>query len=367
MASSSLVSSMTLAFGLEMEFFVRPHAETASKLAKSGWNAGINENKDKKTLNRNIIREAVARSIRDNGVPAGVARRDYGEWSVIDEPSLDEFGDYWRVEIVSRVLSTADEWQIEVERVFGGLVDDWDINLTTGCSMHIHVSTGTTNTTRFTTDQVRRIIKGIAFYEEAITKIMPADRKNNEWAMSNFKDPKTPAALKQAYAAVPTATWAPLFAKFDGIKMKEMVYRELGENKYLSWNFYHLSLNCGTIEFRRPPGVRSATDAKHWAGVALGFVSQALVTDYTREKSFKQYPPVNALVHFIAIGAQRLGSNCKDAVNLAALKEDRSAATVHTAREMQVIARKKTEKDKHMSPFVEKVSKPALLKLTEYS
>ncbi|KAI1780998.1 hypothetical protein F4818DRAFT_397456 [Hypoxylon cercidicola] len=206
-----------------------------------------------------------------------------------------------RVELVSRTISVAEEWQDQLDRVFKYLFVEWDIRLTTGCSMHVHVSTGTTMDTRFTMEQVRQILKGIALYDDAITKIMPADRKNNEWAMSNFRSRQTPARLKQLYAAVPTHTWAPLFGQFDKIKRKEMVYLELqGQNKLFCWNFNHLSLTCGTVEFRRSPGVRSAAEAKHWAGVALGFVSQAMVADYKPFMLSKQYPGVESLPEFLA-------------------------------------------------------------------
>ncbi|XXG97193.1 hypothetical protein Hte_003488 [Hypoxylon texense] len=246
----------------------------------------------------------------------------------------------------AEAATAPEDWQGEVDRVFTGLLDDWDIRLTTGCSMHIHVSTGTTDETRFTSDQALRIVKGVAIYEEAITKIMPADRKNNEWAMSNFRDRKSPVYLRQLYAAVPTHTWAPFFEQLENFKKKEMVYMGLGENKYVSWNFGHLALDCGTVEFRRPPGVRSAAEAKHWAGVALGFVSQAIVTDYRPAKTSSQYPSVNSLFDFVMGGIDRLGSISIGVANTRALVEDRSAATVHTAAELQAIARKKAEKSR---------------------
>jgi hypothetical protein len=53
--------------------------------------------------------------------------------------------------------------------------------------------------------------------------------------------------------------------------MKPMVYRTIGQNNYVLWNFAHITDQCGTIEFRGAPGVKNATDAKFWASFALGF------------------------------------------------------------------------------------------------
>ncbi|RYP24890.1 hypothetical protein DL766_007197 [Monosporascus sp. MC13-8B] len=359
MASSSSATQSILAFGLEMEFLIRPNARMTSTLIKQGWDAGVkpnNKDEQRKTTNRAIMHRAIAGSLRAAGVPAGLNTQNFKEWTVVDERSLDEVGDYWRVELVSRTMFTVEIWQYEVDQVFRGLLADWDIRLTTGCSMHVHVSTGITQETRYTMDQIRRIMKGIALFDDAITKIMPAYRKNNEWAMSNFQGREAPARLKQLYAAVPTHTWAPLFERFDKVKMKQMVFLELGQSRYMSWNFSNLNAQCGTVEFRRPPAVGSAPEAKHWAGVTLGFVSQALITDYTPYKSSKQYPPVISLSRFVNDGINRLGRTCQGAVNNAALVENRSAAAPHTAAELQAIARKKAEKNSRGSPFVEKAN-----------
>ncbi|KAI3343275.1 hypothetical protein F4824DRAFT_3043 [Ustulina deusta] len=244
---------------------------------------------------------------------------------------------------------------MEVDLVFTTLNAGWEITLTTGCAMHIHVSTGTTDQDRYTMEHVRRILKAMALFDDAITKIMPAHRKDNVWAMSNFQGREAPATLRQEYAAVPTQTWAPLFNRFDKIRMKQMVFMEMEQNRSLSWNFSNLAAQCGTVEFRRPPSVRTAAEAKHWAGVALGFVAQALDTDFNQYIGSSSYLPVNALLTFLDRGIGRLDGTCRGCLNPAAIKEDRSPPMAYTAAQLQAIARKKAEKNKAGSPFVAKV------------
>ncbi|KAI0013059.1 hypothetical protein F4779DRAFT_613930 [Xylariaceae sp. FL0662B] len=341
MASSSNPSPQcVLAFGLEMEFLIRPKASKVYLLKERGWNPGVKPNvrdEGRKAMNRTIMREKIAHDLRDNNVRAGLTTNNYDEWTIVDERSLDEMGDF------------LENWQHEVDLVFDALNAEWEITLTTGCAMHVHVSTGTTEQDRFTMDQVRRLLKAIAIFDDAITKIMPAHRKNNEWAMSNLQGREAPADLKQRYAAVPTRTWAPLFSKFDKIKMKQMVFIEMGQNRSMSWNFSNLVAQCGTVEFRRPPSVRTAAEARHWAGVALGFVSQAIATDFDQYTTSRSYLSVGTLANFLTLGIKRLDGTCRGSLNEAAIKEDRSNPTVYTASELQAIANKKAEKTRRVA------------------
>ncbi|KAI0539148.1 hypothetical protein GGR58DRAFT_257353 [Xylaria digitata] len=359
MAHSSTSNSHLLAFGPEMEFLIRPRQAIIPQLVNSGWNINIKPNSTNEKLketNKSIMRAEIANSLREFGISAGLTTTNYGEWSVVDERSLDEANDFWRVEIISKILLTTDDWQTEVEGVFLALNAGWQISLTTGCSMHVHVSPGITDQDVYSTPQIRRIMKAIAFYDDAITKIMPADRKNNQWAMSNFRGQDAPNHLQQAYAAVPTRTWAPLFARFDQLKMKQMVHMEFGQSRYLSWNFSNLTAQCGTVEFRRPPAVQTATAAKHWAGVALGFVSEAIITDFKPHCSHNAYGRIDSLQRFISDGVKRLGGHCQRAVIFENLVEDRNPPTVYSAAQLQVIARKKLEKNQQGSPFATKAN-----------
>ncbi|KAI1419273.1 hypothetical protein F5Y12DRAFT_720921 [Xylaria sp. FL1777] len=291
---------------------------------KTQFTVPDDRDESRKRMNREIMRAQIVDALQRANVPAGLTTSNYDEWTVVDERSLDEVGDFWRVEIVSRTLFTAEEWQDEVDLVFVALNAGWEITLTTGCAMHVHVSTGTMDEDRFTMDEVRRLLKAIALFDEAITEIMPAHRKNNEWAMSNVQGREAPADLKQLYEAVPTRTWAPVFKKFDKIKMKQMVFIEMGKRRSMSWNFSNLVAQCGTI-----------------------------TRAYTTSNGYLSVPE---LASFLTIGIERLDRTCRGSLNTEAIKEDHSPPTVYTYLELQAIARKKAEKNKTGSPFVVKAN-----------
>ncbi|KAM0276814.1 hypothetical protein ACHAQH_006349 [Verticillium albo-atrum] len=231
---------------------------------------------------RVILYNYLIHSVAKMKIAASAYTGNYNQWTIKDEPSLDEVVGFWRVEIISEAMKTDNNsWQRNLDTFFDTLHLNFEILLTTGCSMHIHISPGLDVNLRYTKDQITCILKAIAFYDQAITKIMPADRKNNEFALSNFQAPRTNQMLKDGHANVSSASWAPLFSQFDKISFIGAVHTgSFRRDRFMSWNFGNLTDSCGTVEFRRPPGVDSAAKAKHWAGFALAFVANALITDW---------------------------------------------------------------------------------------
>ncbi|KAL3428490.1 swim zinc finger domain protein [Phlyctema vagabunda] len=356
MASSSV--QPCLVFGIEMEFLIRPLQDTLPRMKKYGWNQAVTpaNHESLKTKNRDALRATIAQALTDQKIRAGLTPGDYSTWTVADERSLDEYGPFWRIELVSRTMTTAEDWQREVDRVFGFLLQNFEISLTKGCSMHIHVSPTLTLQNRYTRDQLVRIIKAIAYFDDPITRVMPANRKANQWAMSNMIGEDAPKAWRDAYLKVPTATWKPLFSEFEKIKMRQRVYADTGSNRYMSWNFSNIEATCGTIEFRRPPGVQSAAEAKHWASFALGFISQALVSDLDALRNSKNYATVKQLEDFVRGGASRLERLSQGAFITQLLLENHSRPTGDSAAEIEIIRRKKAAKEKRGSVFVEKAN-----------
>ncbi|RYP76041.1 hypothetical protein DL769_003698 [Monosporascus sp. CRB-8-3] len=340
-----------------MEFLIKPKETTMPSLAAAGWRATG-------ALQKWQTWDACRRTI-DTLDPVKDRKKieelkprvNDADRALKTNPSLDEHLGFWRVELVSRAMTTSEPWQQEVNDVFRTLTRNYDILLTKGCSMHVHVSPRLTPEIRYTMPQLRGILKAIAYYDQSITKIMPADRKNNEWAMSNFLAPNTLKAVKDAYAAVPRAGWVPLFALYDKIRMVQNIHRELhGSDRYMSWNFSNVTDECGTIEFRRPPGVDSAVKARHWAGFALAFIAQGMATDWRdmSSTSLKFHVPVPYLARFVDSGEKRLESASRGALKYQAVVEDTRPATVYSVRELAVIKRKKAAKEKEGSPFAQK-------------
>ncbi|KAM0814534.1 putative Amidoligase enzyme [Seiridium cardinale] len=366
-----------LFFGLEMEMLVRPRSSLQPLLNKAGWNKKVASGdptpgrgpEDPKRLaaelpqklQRKILRHTLAASLTKDGVKAVTSPEDYLALTIADEPSLDEVKpDFWRLELVTRIMNTNEDWQREVDRIFSVLNEYCEIRLTVGCSMHIHVSPTQTGDLqqKYTIVQLRSILNAISFYDAAITQIMPAERKNTLWAQSNVNGEKTPSKIKMAYRAVPQRSWGPLFSIFGSIKMKAMVHREMGQDKYMSWNFGHLMDQCGTIEFRRPPGVRTAADAKHWAAFTLGFINMAMTMSngWAQHGTATSHPSVKDLQRFVRAGVARLGPSCNGALNDDRIEADNSPACVYSATEIEIINRKKSEKNKFGSVFAEKAN-----------
>ncbi|KAH6661398.1 hypothetical protein BKA67DRAFT_531451 [Truncatella angustata] len=158
-------------------------------------------------------------------------------------------------------MNTNEDWQREVHLVFSIPEEYCEIKQTVGCFMHIHVAPMQTTDLdqKYAMVQLQIILNVISYYDAAITQIMPAEGRT-------------------IYRPTPTSRRSrkPLFFILEKIKMKPMVYREMGQDKYQSWNFGHLTNQCGNIEFRRPPGVQTAADAKPWTAYTLSFINMAI-------------------------------------------------------------------------------------------
>jgi hypothetical protein len=114
---------------------------------------------------------------------------------------------------VSRVLSTNIDWYRELELVF---------------AMHVHVSPNNPDGSKYTITQLRGILKGLSYFDNAITSIMPAERKENEWAVSNVQGRSAKPKLKNAYALVHTKSWKPLFTIFDKVAKQGILTHSVG-------------------------------------------------------------------------------------------------------------------------------------------
>ncbi|KAH6628431.1 putative amidoligase [Chaetomium tenue] len=288
--STSTAVRPIFTFGIEIEILVKPKKDTDvyPRLIASHFDPalqpghGVDEVKAER--NRTAIRRVLAGAMTNFGIETSIAGNNYEIWDVKREGSLNEVADargggYWAIELVSRILSTDNPgWAKEVNDVFETVWNYFDVQLTKGCSMHVHVAPKP----KWEMSSLRDIMKATGVFDDAITKIMPASRKANPWARSNFRDGPEPTdkaqpALKKAFDEVPSKAWGPLFALFDSVKMRQAILLTWGQDRNVSWNLAPLS-QCGTIEFRRPPGVRTAVDAQKWATFAVAFVCAATAT-----------------------------------------------------------------------------------------
>lgn len=234
--------------------------------------------------------------------------------------------------------------------------------------MHVHVSPSAKprgSEDKWTAAQLRSILKAISYFDNPITKIMPAERKENPYAMSNMLSDdvfRATPALKEAYVAVGKDTWKPLFDIYDA-KLKSNLMRGqshviMGSCRILSWNFEHIAASCGTVEFRRSPGVSSALMAKHWAAFTLGFIAAAAIEPQDANPLISGanknvHPPVTLLEWFVRHGLEKLEFESRGA--LGPVQEINKPPTVFPAAQL---AKKKALLNARISPYADKVRVP---------
>ncbi|KAG7291206.1 hypothetical protein NEMBOFW57_001218 [Staphylotrichum longicolle] len=301
-----------LTFGIEIELLLKPRDRdyVSNILREHGFQPAIqptsgDTNDAAKTKNRDAIRKGVVQMLLDSDIEAGLKSALFDIWTAKEEGSLTEVADPQGGDTT--------------------LNENYHILLTKGCSMHVHVApkprTGETHSgSQWTVGGLRNLVRATGIFDEAIMKIMPADRKHNIWARSNFRrltDPTTNIMkgpsnekLRDAFEKVSSKGWKPFFDIIDQPKSKLTVLNELGlaEERQVSMNFASIAM-YGTVEFRRPPGVKSSAEAQKWAAFAVAFVSASFnpYWDYRSWANVKRYATVEELQSFISSGIQLLG------------------------------------------------------------
>ncbi|KAK3297109.1 uncharacterized protein B0H64DRAFT_473261 [Chaetomium fimeti] len=307
-------------FEVEIELLVKPkegNTKLYRDLKASGFDPalkpGHDADKKKAERNRTEIRKALAAALTVCDVEAKIDGASYETWYVKEEGSLSEVADergggYWAIKLVSKIMSTDEEnWADDLENVFQVVLTNFDVLLTKGCSMHVHVAPGP----KWNVTSLRNFMKATGVFDDAITKIMPAERKKNPWARSNFHDGPGPAdkaqpALKKAFDEVPSKAWKPLFAVFDKIEMTNVLLT-WGQVREVSWNLASLH-KSETVEFRRPPGVKTAAAAQKWATFAVAFVCAGTQSDWQAPWLLnKRSATVGELQSFVSSGLELLG------------------------------------------------------------
>lgn len=393
-----MTENAKLAFGVELELLLKPKKKFAAELENiySNWAAKFERAKE---MESEVSAEEATGADTDTGkadadalraqfreelatlltnvasIPTATTGRSSGfqYWSVVDEPTLEEVPGYCkspsqlstrlcigshdcsigRVELVSRAIASDEEWQEELDKVFKVLSDSTHMILTTGCCMHVHVSPSAKpkgKQDRWTSDHLNKIMKAISYFTDPVVKIMPAERKENPYAMPNMLSEdiaKEMPQLSTAYKQVQTETWKPLFNIYDSqmktALQKTQAFGIMGHCRYVAWNFEHITDACGTVEFRQCPGITTSVTAKHWASFALGFIYAAAFQtnlDYWIQKGAKTtHPSVEDLDSFTRAGAEGLESTSQGA--LRSLEEDTSEKKVWTSLEMKEILEKK--------------------------
>ena len=191
------------------------------------------------------------------------------------------------VEIISPPISVSRQWQREIRTVFAAVGAQFDLWTHPRTSSHVHVSPGLDTRARYTNRQLVGVAKGALFWEQALTRLLPHDRRDNGYAKPNHR-----VFATAEYEAVGRQGWGPVFKKVDDL-MDQYASRHdpvrtqkfcfcvkfaggdiYAENKkkrserYLSTNLLPFT-HQGSVELRRQGGVASAESAIHRVLLAL--------------------------------------------------------------------------------------------------
>ncbi len=119
--------------------------------------------------------------------------------------------------------------------------------------------------------EIKRIAQATIHFEAAIEALMPANRRGNQYAKSNWLDNP---ALGHHNLSRPES-----IAEVEKVRSFEALLDCMGEmfNRNYCWNFESLRDQYkSTIEFRKPPVSTTAEQALSWAELAMSFVQASI-------------------------------------------------------------------------------------------
>ncbi|KAK3315572.1 putative amidoligase enzyme-domain-containing protein [Apodospora peruviana] len=368
-----------LSFGVEIEILLSPRSEdetdaTFSTVMKgNGWDHDLSSRTGFMLARYNqsrIIRDALASALKKQGIRAKAKNSSkdmtaWDDWTLVDE-ALECVTNFWGIEFVSRVLTTGIYgWHQELYHLFSIVDENCKAVLTKGCATHVHVSPGLF---KFKDTQLRSICKAAAVFDDAITAIMPVERKDNPWATSNFQGSgeSINKRLQKAFSAVKTDKWISFFEYIDCNVYLHTAYDVMSSGgragRFVCWNFENVTKACGTVEFRRPPGTKDAMTTGHWVAFTLGFIAEAVATTDWNKRWGKLNcgGNVKELRGFVSAGIKRLSSyETNAALQRDGIKLIDGARTVFDADELEEIKWNKAAKVQREGEFVTKAGSRA--------
>ena len=164
------------------------------------------------------------------------------------------------------------------------------------------------------------IYKNAFLFDNSITAMLPPDRKENDFAFSNFCRQKKEITIGKKAAhflelsdrAKASGDNSELFTYIDSLEDFPSIV-STQSNRWVRFNFGSLGEIIGTVEIRCPPPSGNAITAVHWAAWALSFCFDALHAESTTERLRRDVASVSHLRSFIWAGYKKL--NLEEAAN----------------------------------------------------
>ncbi|CAM1503846.1 Fc.00g014370.m01.CDS01 [Cosmosporella sp. VM-42] len=262
-----------------MELQVRPKSHTIHSLLEAGWSPETTSTQAESLVDRNreVLRSVFVVTLKTAGISADKVHGDYQDWIVEDAPTVNELHGFWRIKLLSRILTSAENWQSEIDHLFFGLSLGFDIAVSEQCSMNVTASPDF-GETLWIIEAVRKITKAMDYYNEALTKIMPATLRMNDYTNT----------ISQMQGRV-------------------------------------------VVNLGRLGAARTAIEAKHWAGFTIAFVFEAINADWNSIQARSTGGTAQDLQYFIISGLEKLEPTCQGAVIFDQFLEDGSPPTVSSA------------------------------------
>ncbi|EPE02338.1 hypothetical protein F503_06538 [Ophiostoma piceae UAMH 11346] len=340
-------------FGLELEIFLRPKQTKVVEtlIAKVGWDrAGRDRNRV-----RGRLYHLVQALLLDAGIDAETeADGNFVRWFVTGDGTLTggEEDGFWGVELVSPILHASKNWRHEVNDLFKALSLHFDIKVDRSYGTHVHVSPGVRP---WTHRELAAILKAAALYNESIVEMLPPDRKDNGFAVSNFAHENVPPALRAAHsAALASGDYRGVFTLLDSLTSPSQ-FAEFYGSRWFMFNMTNLNdspTSTGTVEFRSAPASADARTAIHWAAWVLSFMLRATSTDWSAAGGpmapVTRGGSVTDLRRFILAGKVLLPAESRDGIDHSRLRRvgGTSPFTAAEKEEMEELKKDKEEKPK---------------------
>ena len=157
------------------------------------------------------------------------------------------------------------------------------------CGTHIHVSLAE----GYTPGKVKRITQAVLHFEPAFEALLPIDRRQNEYARSNWID--NPCFGRNNMSRRDSIAMIERCATIEDVVNLMCP----AQTKYYGWKFLNIIIDpTRTIEFRRAPCSSTAEDVFIWAELAISFV-QAAVKFGTSENLSKVPNTLEGLQRFL--------------------------------------------------------------------
>jgi hypothetical protein len=186
------------------------------------------------------------------------------------------------------------EWRQHIRAAWRFLNENYMVTGNNNCSTHVHIS----RAEGYSLEDLKRVAQAVIHFEPVFEALLPASRRGNEYARSNWID--NPALAYQNLSRVQSLN------RIENLTMVDELIDLMNPNqsKYFGWNFLSIK-TYQTIEFRRGAVSTSVTDVFMWVELATSFV-QASLTVPTSVANLLQYPAtVGGLRTFI--GKAQLG------------------------------------------------------------